>query len=704
MSYASAAEIRRSTAELMRAPRRVSVSEAAERHLKISTPGGYSGPWSRAAAPYMVGPMDATSSRHVEGVVFVGPAQSLKTFSLVGGRIAYTTVCNPADMLVIQMSQDTARDWSRKELDRWIRSSPDMAARMSSASRDNNTYDKFWRDGSVLKIGWPSKTQVASKSVRDAIVTDYDRIPDDIDGEGSLWVMLLQRIKAWGSRGIGIAESSPGRDVEPDNARWVRRHGSNEAPPVGGILGLYNQGDRARWHWPCPHCGEHFEAEPGVGIFGVPSLEELRELFKSYSVGQLVARYSLPIHRGGCGAQIEAKHKDKMNLAGAWLAEGEVINRRGEITGTARRSSIASYWLGGVAAVFQDWGRLVEKHLAAAEHYCRTGESTTLKATINTDQGCPFWVPVAGKTADASRLQAVAEDWPQETVPHGVRFLLGTVDVQGNRFVVHIIGIGPSSSGAAWDWWIVDRYTLRTSRREDAKGDLLPLTPAVFLEDWERITEKVLQRRYTLPDGRLMPVTRVAVDSGGVGKRREGRSEGVTEKAYAWWRGLNARGLGWAVRLVKGASSKDAPRVVESYPDTSGRKDRGASSGDVPVLMLNTNILKDGVAADLERAADGAGVAHLPTWLSAEVFAELTAEVRTAAGWVNPSSARNEAFDLCTYARALCVQMQMDQPGWWDRPPVWALPWDQNPTLMTSEEAPPPKRRSFADIARELNG
>ena len=26
-----------------------------------------------------------------------------------------------------------------------------------------------------------------------------------------------------------------------------------------GILSLYNRGDRRRWYWPCPHCGEYFQ-------------------------------------------------------------------------------------------------------------------------------------------------------------------------------------------------------------------------------------------------------------------------------------------------------------------------------------------------------------------------------------------------------------------------------------------------------------
>lgn len=129
--------------------------------------------------------------RHRRGLV--GPAQSGKTFSLIGGRIAYAKKCNPADQLIIQMSQDTGRDWSRKELDRWIRNSPEILAQLSTRARDNNTYDKHWRDGSILKIGWQTPSQVASKSVRDAMATEHDRMPADI--EGLLFGHLDQRAK-----------------------------------------------------------------------------------------------------------------------------------------------------------------------------------------------------------------------------------------------------------------------------------------------------------------------------------------------------------------------------------------------------------------------------------------------------------------------------------------------------------------------------
>ncbi|EKI05075.1 phage terminase large subunit family protein, partial [Escherichia coli 5412] len=42
------------------------------------------------------------------------------------------------------------------------------------------------------------------------------------------------------------------------DVKW-RRTSPHEAPPTTGILSLYNRGDRRRWYWPCPHCGEYFQ-------------------------------------------------------------------------------------------------------------------------------------------------------------------------------------------------------------------------------------------------------------------------------------------------------------------------------------------------------------------------------------------------------------------------------------------------------------
>ncbi|MCM4841582.1 phage terminase large subunit family protein, partial [Escherichia coli] len=65
-----------------------------------------------------------------------------------------------------------------------------------------------------------------------------------------------KRTTTFMSSGMTLVESSPGRDVK--DVKW-RRTSPHEAPPTTGILSLYNRGDRRRWYWPCPHCGEYFQ-------------------------------------------------------------------------------------------------------------------------------------------------------------------------------------------------------------------------------------------------------------------------------------------------------------------------------------------------------------------------------------------------------------------------------------------------------------
>jgi phage terminase large subunit GpA-like protein len=160
----------------------------------------------------------------------------------------------------------------------------------------------------------------------------------------------------------------------------------------------------------------------------------------------------------------------------------------------------------------------------------------------------------------------------------------------------------------------------------------------------------------------------VMCDSGG--------REGVTEKAYEFWRRLRPKNLHRRFRLVKGVGNVNAPRVHETYPDARG-KGRGAGRGDVPVYMLNVNIIKDGVYGDLSREVPGPGYVHLPDWVDNDYFSEITAEQRTAKGWEKEkSNLANEDFDLHAYNRAACIVLKAESINW-AKPPEWALPFEQ---------------------------
>ena len=673
MAYGSAREIRRDVMESIKPPQQTTVAESVSRHLHIVNPSGASGTWSPDTAPYMVEPMNLARSRLFESVVFMGPARSGKTVALVDGVLAYSVADDPADCMVIQTSQATAEDFSKMRIRRAIQGSPVLAGKISPRSHDDNVYLKLFRSGMAIRFGWPSIGQLSGKDLRRVLMTDVDNFTGDMSIDEAFG-LALKRTQTYMSAGICIAESSPAKDYA--DRKW-RASSQHEAPPAPGIASLYNRGDRRLFYWPCPDCGEHFAATAGVELFRLPEFDELKLRLETEDPLQMADHYAC-IWCPHCGVQIEQRHKRSMTLAGKWVGQGQTINRRGEIAGELIRSRTASFWLGGVAAAYQSWSSLLERYFQAIKQYATNGETKPLKTTVNVDQAMPFLPPAVGKQQSAHAIQERAEDWPQGSVPEGVRFLTAQVDVQAGQrrgFVVQVNGWGRDR-----EHWVIDRYALKSSEREGDNG-MLPIDPAGYAEDWRRLVDKCIDRRYPLADGsgRTMPVRLTVCDSGG--------EDGVTARAYEFHRYLAKSGKAHKFRLVKGDGTPKAPRVAQSYPDTSKRGDRNSgSAGDVPVLRLNTNDIKDTIAADLGRSDPGPGYWHFPSWLPTSFYDEMTAESRGPKGWIS-SGKKNETLDLCVYGEAAFIWCGGDKIKW-DHPPSWAADWDSNPDVLDKGASP----------------
>lgn len=635
---------------ILRAPRRMRVADAVAQYMRVPMGAGNSVPWDPLVAPYVIEPMNCLASREYDAVIFVGPARTGKTIGLIDGWVIYNVICDPADMLIIQMTEEKAREHSKKRLARTFRVSPEVVSRLSPNKNDNNVYDRTFLAGNYLKIGWPSVNIMSSSDYKCVALTDYDRFPEDIDGEGDAFSLASKRTTTFMSSGMTLVESSPGRDVK--DVKW-RRTSPHEAPPTTGILSLYNRGDGRRWYWPCPHCGEYFQPCGDV----VAGFRDIAD--------PVLASEAAYIQCPSCSGRILPEQKRELNGRGVWLRDGESINADGSRYGDPRRSRIASFWMEGPAAAYQTLSQLVYKLLTAEQEYETTGSEETLKTVINTDWGLPYLPRASMEQRKSELLEQRAEPVPSRSVPDGVNFLVATVDVQAGRhrrFVVQVTGYG--SRG---ERWIIDRYNITQSLRGDSDGESQRIDPASYPEDWDVLLTDVFHKSWPLASApsQQMRLMAMAVDSGG--------EDGVTDNAYKFWRRCRRDGLGKRIYLFKGDSIRRAKLITRTFPDNTGRTGRRAqAAGDVPLWLLQTDALKDRVNNALWRDSPGPGYVHFPDWLGSWFYDELTYEERSSDGkWSKPGRGANEAFDLMVYAEALVILHGYEKIRWPDAP-EWA--------------------------------
>ncbi|HFU8053542.1 phage terminase large subunit family protein [Escherichia coli] len=635
---------------ILRAPRRMRVADAVAQYMRVPLGAGNSVPWDPLVAPYVIEPMNCLVSREYDAVIFVGPARTGKTIGLIDGWVIYNVICDPADMLIIQMTEEKAREHSKKRLARTFRVSPEVVSRLSPNKNDNNVYDRTFLAGNYLKIGWPSVNIMSSSDYKCVALTDYDRFPEDIDGEGDAFSLASKRTTTFMSSGMTLVESSPGRDVK--DVKW-RRTSPHEAPPTTGILSLYNRGDRRRWYWPCPYCGEYFQPCGDV----VAGFRDIAD--------PVLASEAAYIQCPSCSGRIMPEQKRELNGRGVWLRDGESINADGSRYGDPRRSRIASFWMEGPAAAYQTLSQLVYKLLTAEQEYETTGSEETLKTVINTDWGLPYLPRASMEQRKSELLEQRAEPVPSRSVPDGVNFLVATVDVQAGRhrrFVVQVTGYG--SRG---ERWIIDRYNITQSLRGDSDGESQRIDPASYPEDWDVLLTDVFHKSWPLASdpSQQMRLMAMAVDSGG--------EDGVTDNAYKFWRRCRRDGLGKRIYLFKGDSIRRAKLITRTFPDNTGRTGRRAqAAGDVPLWLLQTDALKDRVNNALWRDSPGPGYVHFPDWLGSWFYDELTYEERSSDGkWSKPGRGANEAFDLMVYAEALVILHGYEKIRWPDAP-EWA--------------------------------
>lgn len=644
----------------IRPPRRISVPDWAEsadgRRIRSVT---YNGPWRNSFAPYMVEPARMTTSRKYRAVCFVGPARSVKSDALVLNVLGHRVACMPRSMKIICPTKDAARLFSLQKVTPMMSATPAVSSRLAKVRNADTLFDKLFEGGMSVRIAWPVTGELSMVDIADMIVTDFDRVenPDDIGGEGSLFDLTLKRTETFGSLGMSIFESSPGKPVTDLDWSPSTPH---EAPPCTGILSIYNRGSRGNYYWECPHCHERFR----------PLMSTLQ--YERKATPGETAKTVFMLCPSGNGCVIGPDRKIALNEAGVWLHEtndGQVV----EIDDPdVRDSDVVSYWGEGPIAAVQNWKALVQRQEEALEILERTGDEGSLKATVTLDQGRPY-TPRSislGDGLDEATLKALAKDYPLGIVPAAARFLTVEVDVQTHRFVVHV-----HAWGIGLERWLIDRIEIVLPPDGAPAAGKRAIDPPRYLEDWA-VLPPLLETAYPVADSEftLRPVGMI-IDSGG--------EAGVTEKAYAFYRHQRKLGNGRRVFLNKGDGKPDRDRARYGEPEKILQKKTGRRS-DIRLVYSGTNKLKDEVTLALTRNEPGPGSYHLSKHLDDRVFAEFCAEVRTDKGWDRRKKGLpNEALDLAVYGKALVIVMKGERINW-ERPPAWAAPMPANSNAVAN--------------------
>ena len=666
-TFASASEIIEDLSAILAPPARGESSSIADDVFYLPEGTRY----ESELTPYMVEPMNLVKNRKFKATIMCAPARSSKTLSLIDANLATIISTRPSDCLVIFATDQMARRYARMRFDRMVKNSPKLRNLLTDNRHEDNVLNKSFKNGMAVWLGSPTPTNLSASDYRYCFWSDVDR-GDDTNADGDIFTQLLKRNQTFLSSGMTFAEASPSRDILDPNWKPKSKH---EAPPVSGILGLYNDGDRRMYYWKCPHCDEYFKISADLELFQLPPEKELLELIHASGEKKVAKKFS-KIYCSECGCQIEQHMKTELNETGKWFVENP-----------EKENDIASFWLGGICAKFQSWDDILQKYFKALVFFDETGNESKLKAVFNVDIAMPFMPKMVTNIITARELELRAVNLEKHVVPEGVRYLLAAIDVQKSKFVVQVEGYGVNEVR-----WIVDRFDITLSNRV-AGGVPQGIDPATYAEDWEVLKEKVILKRYALQGkpSMEMGIIMTVCDSGGTYSTISDSS--VTENAYKFWLKMKNDGLSAKFNLIKGTrptASSNNPAIKKSVltkQSATARKTKVI--GQLPLWLINTTLLKDTAMAQLKRTETGIGYTIFPEWLPSWFYRELTAEIRTEKGWENLRQRRNESFDLICYNKVghlILIDKYWSAEVNWESPPAWAETWENNSEVSDNDK------------------
>lgn len=437
-------------------PPALTVSEWADAvRILPETSAGGGGRWRTSSTPYLRGVMDAVHEIGVQKIAVMGGAQVGKSEAL-HNILGYFIEHDPSPMLFVHPTATVAEEWSKERLGDMLRTTPalrevvrdDRSKRRGGHDVESTLSLKMFPGGFLALGGANTPNTFARRSVRIVFGDDVDRWPAVVGEEGDPADLLWNRTTTF-HNALGLYVSTP-------------------TLKKGRIDTLFDRSDQRRYVVACPACGHQDWI----------TWSDRKHFRVSYEGDDPEsARLSCP--NEACGALLEEADRRAMVADGAWRS-----------TKIAKDIGLVGFHLPTLVSMLGtvSLAELVGRWLSAMER-----GKETLRVFVNTVLA-EGW---EDKTAriDSQALLLRREDYGAGIeVPARAAAITAGVDVQQNRFEVHVFAWGPAE-----ERWLVDVRIVPGDPRQ-------PETRAQLLE--------ALNRRYAHALGPQLPIHIVFIDSG----------------------------------------------------------------------------------------------------------------------------------------------------------------------------------------------
>lgn len=382
-------------------PRRLSLSQWAEEHFRLSSEASaQTGAVDLFA--FQREPLDAMGPHSgYELVVLVWASQLSKT-SLTLMSLAHMIAEEPGPALVVQPTLVMAEAFSKERLAPMFRDVPILRGKVAeSKSRDagSTTFSRRFLGGQVSITTSNSPAGLASRPIRFLVLDECDRFESSAGSEGDPVDLARARTRSF----------------------WNRKILMTSSPTIKGasrIQTAWNETDMRFFEVPCPHpaCG-HYQ------VLRWPRVEYDDERPEE-------AQYRCE----GCEKLIPHHRKLWMLERGRWVA-------------SCPGAKAAGFHLSELYSPWRSWGEL------AIDWRKAQGNPERLRAFLNTSLA-EWWDDEASGDVKEAELLARRENYGP-VLPEQVALLTAGCDVQADRVEVSVIGYG-----AGEESWILQHHVI----------------------------------------------------------------------------------------------------------------------------------------------------------------------------------------------------------------------------------------------------